>query len=251
VRPVANRVVAADWVVPIASASIRAGAVVIDESRVAWIGSLAQLPERWANAPVDQRAGVMTPGLVNAHTHLQYTGFEHLGQRQYSGFEQWSFAFEAACRAVPDPRYWADSALDGARRAVAAGSTVFAEIITNDQARGALAACGATGIEYLEAIGQLEERWLDGARAGFLARLERPGTVPFGISPHAPHSLDGAVIKDLMTIAAERQAAGHTGCPLSPVQRCPWTWSSARSCLLVGGTRDRGGNRLASILAIA
>jgi aminodeoxyfutalosine deaminase len=239
VRPVAGRVFAADWVVPIASAPIRGGAVAIDESRVAWVGPLAELPERWATAPVDQRAGAMTPGLVNAHTHLQYTGFAHLGQGQYSGFEQWSFAFEAAFRAVTDPRYWAESALDGVRQAVAAGSTVFAEIITNDQARGALAACGVTGIEYLAVIGQVEERWLDGSRANFLARLERPGAVPFGISPHAPYSLDGAVIKDLMAIAAERQVRVHLHLGESALERDLYLRGERHMLDIYGELRDR------------
>jgi len=239
VRPVPGRVFAADWVVPIAAAPIRGGAVVIEGSRVAWVGPLTQLPERWSTAPVDQRAGVMTPGLVNAHTHLQYTGFARLGQGLYSSFEQWSFAFEAAYRAVTDTRYWAESALDGVRQAVAAGSTVFAEIITNDQARGALTACGVTGIEYLEAIGQLEQRWLDGARAHFLARLERPGTVPFGISPHAPYSLDGAVIKDLMAIAAEHEARVHLHLGESALERDLYQRGERHMLDIYGELRDQ------------
>ena len=146
---------------------------------------------------------------MNAHTHLQYTGFAHLGRAQYAGFEQWSFDFEAAYRAVDDPRFWASSARDGVRQAVAAGTTVFAEIITNDEARGAMAAAGVTGIEYLEAIGELEDTWPDGPRDAFLARLRRVSDTPFGVSPHAPYSLDGAVIKDLMAIAAEHDVRAH------------------------------------------
>jgi cytosine/adenosine deaminase-related metal-dependent hydrolase len=209
VRQQAGSVVAADWVLPVASAPIRAGAVAIDGDRVGWLGPLAQLPKPWSEARIDRRPGIITPGLVNAHTHLQYTGFAALGQRQYSGFEQWSFAFEADYLAVTQPSYWTSSALAGVRQAVAAGTTVFADIITNDEARGALAACGVTGIEYLEAIGQLKRNWYDGTRADFLARLERPGQTPAGISPHAPYSLDGSVIKDLMAIAAEHGVRVH------------------------------------------
>lgn len=205
----AGSVFAADWVVPVVSAPIRSGAVVVVDTSVVWIGPLTELPESWSGATVDRRPGIITPGLVNAHTHLQYTGFAHLGQRHYPGFEEWAFAFEAAYRAITDPGYWALSALDGVRQAAAAGTTAFAEIVTNDEARGALAACGVTGIEYLEEIGQLDHTWRDGARAAFLARLEPAGVTPFGISPHAPYSLDGSVIKDLMAIAAEHRARVH------------------------------------------
>ena len=207
--PVVGSVFAADWVAPIASPPIRAGAVAIDGSQIAWVGPLSQLPAPWSALPVDRRPGIITPGLVNAHTHLQYTGFAHLGRAQYAGFEQWSFDFEAAYRAVDDPGFWASSARDGVRQAVAAGTTVFAEIITNDEARGAIAAAGVTGIEYLEAIGELEDTWPDGPRDAFLARLRRVSDTPFGVSPHAPYSLDGAVIKDLMAIAAEHDVRAH------------------------------------------
>lgn len=207
--PVAGKIIAADWVAPVVSPPVRDGAVVLDGGAVAWVGQLDQLPQRWAGAAVDRRPGVITPGLVNAHTHLQYTHFASLGQRQYPSFEQWAYAFEAAYLAVTDPGCWAAAALDGARQAAAAGSTVLAEIITNDQARGALAASGLTGIEYLEVIGQYQQRWQDGARAAFLSRLELPGATPIGISPHAPYSLDGSVIRDLMAIAAQRRLRVH------------------------------------------
>jgi aminodeoxyfutalosine deaminase len=211
VRPLANSVVAADWVVPVADAAapIRAGAVAISADRVAWLGPLAELPSPWSDVPVDVRPGVIVPGLVNAHAHLQYTGFAALGQRQYDGFEEWSFAFEDDYRSVTDPSYWGSSALAGVRQAVAAGTTVFADIVTDDEARGALAAGGVTGIEYLEAIGELDRRWFGGQRTEFLARLDRPGPTPIGVSPHAMYSLDGSVIRDLMALAAERGLRAH------------------------------------------
>ncbi len=234
----ADKVFAADWVVPVAARPIRAGAVVVSGSRVAWVGRQGALPQQWSGATVDQRAGVITPGLVNAHTHLQYTGFADLGRGAYAGFEQWSFAFEGAYRAVTDPGYWAMSALVGARQAASTGTTVFAEIITNDEARGALASCGVTGIEYLEEIGQLERTWRDGGRAAFLARLERPGLVPHGVSPHAPYSLDGAVIKDLMEVAAQRQVRVHLHCGESALERNLYRCGDRSMLDIYGELRD-------------
>jgi cytosine/adenosine deaminase-related metal-dependent hydrolase len=238
VRRQAGSVVAADWVLPVAAAPIRAGAVAIDNDRVGWLGPLAKLPAPWSQARIDRRPGIITPGLVNAHTHLQYTGFAALGQRRYSGFEQWSFAFEADYRAVTQPGYWAASAMAGVRQAVAAGTTVFADIITNDEARGALAACGVTGIEYLEAIGHLERNWYNGARADFLARLERPGQTPAGISPHAPYSLDGSVIKDLMAIAASHGARVHLHLGESALEQNLYRHGEASMLAIYGATRD-------------
>ena len=78
--PVPASVFAADWVTPIVCSPIRDGAVAIEGSRVAWVGPLARLPGQFFDAVIDRRHGVITPGLVNAHTHLQYSRFADLGK---------------------------------------------------------------------------------------------------------------------------------------------------------------------------
>lgn len=205
-----SRIIAADWIVPVVTAPIRDGVVVIENDRIVWLGRLDQLPAQWAGATIDVRAGVLTPGLVNAHTHLQYTHFDEVGRGSYTSFEHWSEAFGVVYDAVVDPLEWYTAALDGARQAVASGTTVFAEIVTNDEARGVLSACSVHGIEYLEAIGHFDRRWRSGARDEFIARLEQPSAATVGISPHAPYSLDGSVIVDLLAIAAERNMRVHS-----------------------------------------
>jgi cytosine/adenosine deaminase-related metal-dependent hydrolase len=207
---VTSKVFAADWVLPVSAQPIRNGAVVVSGDRIVWIGAAADLPAPWEASPVEYRAGVLMPGLVNAHTHLQYTHFDAVGRGSYTSFEDWSDAFGLVYDDVTDPLTWREAALDGARQGIATGTTVFAEIVTNDEARGSLDACRVTGIEYLEAIGEFGSSWRDGGRDTFLARLDAPSSLPFGVSPHAPYSLDGAVISDLMQIAAERALRVHS-----------------------------------------
>ncbi len=207
--PAPASVFAADWVVPIVSSPIRDGAVAVEGGRVVWVGPLARLPRRFFGAVIDRRRGVITPGLVNAHTHLQYSRFADLGKTTYESFEQWAYAFDAVYEGVTDRNFWAESALEGALQALATGTTVFAEIVTDDEARGTLASCGVVGIEYLEEIGQTEATWKDN-RERFLARLARPTTTPCGISPHALYSLDATVILDLLAIADKRGLRVHS-----------------------------------------
>ena len=59
---------AAPWVVPVAAPPIRDGAVALDGDRVAAVGPRAALSE--LGALVEHR-GVLMPGTVNAHTHLE------------------------------------------------------------------------------------------------------------------------------------------------------------------------------------
>jgi imidazolonepropionase len=50
------------------------GALAIRDGRIAWVGPRAEAP-RWAADEVfDARGGWLTPGLVDAHTHLVYAG---------------------------------------------------------------------------------------------------------------------------------------------------------------------------------
>lgn len=205
-----SKLIAADWIVPVISEPIRNGVVVVDGDRISWLGPLDELPAQWADAPIERRPGVLMPGLVNAHTHLQYTHFDQVGRGQYTSFEHWSDVFGEVYDAVLDPEEWRVAALDGARQGVQTGTTVFAEIVTNDEARGAVGAVHAGGIEYLEAIGEFNSRWEAEGRARFLAWLAEPSVVPCGISPHAPYSLDGDVITELVAIASDRGMRVHS-----------------------------------------
>ena len=51
------------------------GAVVVDGDRILWAGPMAQVPEVFQNAPTTDCDGrLLTPGLIDAHTHLIHGG---------------------------------------------------------------------------------------------------------------------------------------------------------------------------------
>lgn len=54
---------------------IERGAVVVSKGKIAWIGSESELPESYAGAACRDLAGrLVTPALVDCHTHLVYGG---------------------------------------------------------------------------------------------------------------------------------------------------------------------------------
>ena len=56
---------------------IRDGALVIQGDKLAWVGPRAQLPEIYqgpASVHHDAQGTLMTPGLIDCHTHLVYGG---------------------------------------------------------------------------------------------------------------------------------------------------------------------------------
>ncbi len=59
-------------VLPITAAPIRDGAVAVDGDRITWVGPASA----WTGGgPVVSWPGILLPGLVNAHSHLQYSAY--------------------------------------------------------------------------------------------------------------------------------------------------------------------------------
>lgn len=70
-----KRVIAAARLVTCDGAPIDDAVIVIDDGRVAWLGARGDLP-REHGAPTDD-APLVTPGLVDAHTHAAWAGSRH------------------------------------------------------------------------------------------------------------------------------------------------------------------------------
>jgi len=53
---------------------IAEGAVAVRDGRIGWVGTRGDLPASWRGAAVHEFTGVMTPGLIDCHTHLVFAG---------------------------------------------------------------------------------------------------------------------------------------------------------------------------------
>jgi cytosine/adenosine deaminase-related metal-dependent hydrolase len=63
-------ILTASWVLPVAGPPLRDGRVAVRDGRVAWVGRTGD--NGAPDAPVrDLGPGVLLPGLVNAHCHLE------------------------------------------------------------------------------------------------------------------------------------------------------------------------------------
>ena len=91
----------AEWVVPGAGPPIRDGLAAVEDGRIAWVGGRGAAG-RPAGAVRDLGRGVLLPGLVNAHTHLElsYLRDEISPERD---FVTWIRAVVAARRQQTQP----------------------------------------------------------------------------------------------------------------------------------------------------
>lgn len=196
-------VYSADLVVPMTAPPLLDGAVAVYDGRIIHVGTRAWVLDHLLDdgrAIVERHLdGVLTPGLVNAHTHLQYSRMGQVGRGRYTGFDDWAVAFSAVYdRGDQD---WGGAAAEGARALLAAGVTVVADIVTDVGAVSALADAGLHGIAYWEVMNWSNSAWRRGGRDRVIADLERVPVSPgSGLSPHAPYSLDAEPLLDIPDI---------------------------------------------------
>ena len=205
------RVFSAALVLPVTAPAIPDGAVAVRDGRVLHVGDRAwvldALRERGEEFSETHSDGILVPGLVNAHTHLQYTGMAEVGQGRYRGFEDWAKAFDA----VYDGRHdWHADAVAGAQQLLASGVTAAADVVTDLEAVGVLRDAGLHGIAYWEVMSWEDAAWRDYGRDQVQAELDRIPTTPgAGLSPHAPYSLDTLPLHEIPDIVRERGLRLH------------------------------------------
>lgn len=202
----------AKLVVPVVGPRIADGAVAVRHGRILHVGD-----RRWVRQVLEDRGipfreehfdGVLTPGLVNAHTHLQYTHMSELSKRHYNGFDDWGNAFDAVYDRAD--QNWARAAADGAERSLASGVTAAADVVTDESALSALHDAGMHGIAYWEVYGKSNADWTAEARAEVLAQIKRIPTPPgAGVSPHAPYSLEVQPLLEIPDLVREQGLRLH------------------------------------------
>ena len=210
--PSAADVYSARLVFPMTAPPIVNGAVAVHAGRILHVGTrewvLETLAERGYAPREHHWRGVILPGLVDAHTHLQYTQMAEVGQARYGAFEEWSRAFQVVYdRGGHD---WGAAARAGAEQLIRYGVTAAADVVTDLEAASALHDLGLHGIAYWEVMGWDNASWRDRGRDQVLAELggmvQPPGV---GLSPHAPYSLDTEPLMDVPDIVRQRGLRLH------------------------------------------
>ncbi len=176
-----RRLYSADWVLPVEGPPIEDGAVAVEDGSIAAVGPADEL-----GAGERYEAAVIVPGLVNAHSHLEYA--------VYAGFgDGLAFAPWIALHIERKARIGMDEMLAiarlGAAECLRSGITTTADYSYSGAAALAAAELGLRAVVYLEVFGQDPEAALEHferTRARVASAVsERVG---LGVSPHAPYS---------------------------------------------------------------
>jgi len=196
----------ARWVLPLAGDPVENGVVEIAGQQIRQLGPAV------AGEPVQDLGDlVLMPGLVNVHTHLE---FSHLEQPISAGsFPDW-------IRSVIDYRQTDLSAPGQAAAAIAAGIqeslshgvTTIGEIATRGKGSEVYASLPSTSVVFREVIGLASEDEQDHLHSvtQFLADSLQNDWQQ-AISPHAPYTLRDSLLDQLLDLSLAQQlpAAMH------------------------------------------
>ena len=197
---------AASVVLTMVDAPIRDGAVLVEGDRVVDVGAKADLERRHPGARVRVWPGVMTPGLVNAHAHLQYGApFAHLATANLP-FAEWMLQL-SAIRGGFTEMDWQVSARGSAHALLKSGTTAVADLVSRPEPVAVATSLGLQGISYVELAGVDSDRW-PAALARLDALLGAPGRVR-GVSPHTLYTLGTQVFRDMSQLARDRGLRLH------------------------------------------
>lgn len=195
----------ADWLVTGTGEIIPFGSVLINShGRLLAVGPDHSVPSGPSVPAEHFSSGILLPGLINAHTHLELTGLD--GQAPEANFAEW-IRTVIRLKSVRNRQDFLAASLSGLHQCFAAGITTVADTGDSGAPAEALVTAGGSGIAYLEIFGpdpidasaNLESFKL---RVASLRQWES-ARVRIGVSPHAPYSVSGPLYRAVSAFAAE------------------------------------------------
>jgi cytosine/adenosine deaminase-related metal-dependent hydrolase len=196
-----TQIVRADWVLPISGPPISRGEVVIEDGRIAAVRAATSV----TGPDVDDFGeAILLPGLVNVHTHLDYTVMR--GLLEDIDFFPWIRELTGRAASFTEED-WIASATWGAAEAVAGGVTTIGDCTFSGAAAVAARELGIGGTIYQEVFGIDEARTGDEIVAELRGRVKQmrvdlAGTrLRVGISPHAPYTVRPSLFRALAEYA--------------------------------------------------
>ena len=195
------RALRARWIFPIEQPPLRDGVVEIHSDQIA-----AVRPYR-AGEEVDDLGDVaLLPGLVNAHTHLEFSGLSQPLGQPLMAFPDWIGLVIDYRRSQTksDTQSQSEAVRQGLKESQAAGVAVLGEITTYPPLESS--ASWPLQVVLAELLGlatdRIEPLW---QRAqSHLADAGSFGHV-LGISPHAPYTVHPELLERVCQLSAERQ----------------------------------------------
>lgn len=196
-------IVKAAWVVPVCAPPIRSGGIQVLGDTIAAVGALDGLPTD-GDTLVDLGDAILTPGLVNPHTHLELTCYAG----RIEPMPLWSWMWELIrLRAAPGQLYREQEAVrEGAWQSLRAGVTCVGDISRRNIHWAVLKLIPIRKVCFVELLTLADHPPRNPAELrAEVAKVEEDPLLTVGISPHAPYTVPARHIRAAVRLAAERR----------------------------------------------
>ena len=187
----------AKYVMPDSHTIIENGAIAIQGSKIVEIGPYPTIRNSGTSPTHDLGEAVLTPGLVNAHTHLDLTSSADSVQRTPK-FTDWIFQIVGK----RTPLTVEPSVREGVKQSLAGGATTVGDIDGTGESVRVLRDTPIRKVVFLEVLGFSGERAAMGAArlATYLGSPPAPNSLlASALSPHAPYSTSAEIYRQCVT----------------------------------------------------
>lgn len=200
-------ILTADWVLSVDDAPIAKGAVRVSGDRITDVGPGEELLRKFPQEEVqDFGKSVIMPGLVDLHTHLEYSVFRGLCDDLASTDWKIQLTMKSNALSLDD---WKTSAELGALEAVRSGITCIADITPSGASLMAAKKAGMRGVVYYEVscMGQCDISGImgrfDRERERWLEEVGGADQLHIGLGPHSTYATTPALFKEISAKASQ------------------------------------------------
>lgn len=189
---------------------LRDGAIAFACGEILSVGTLGQIEAQFPSFPVrDLGQAVLMPGLINAHTHMELSDSCSGGEKWAGKFTDWILRLPQRARMDTEvvKNSVACATQIGIDQSLRFGVTCVGDITQYPQfSRPVLANSPLRAISYAEAlgVGKRRRRFEQLLAYGEENRSDN-AHIQFGISPHAPYSVDLPGYEQCLALSRQRQ----------------------------------------------
>jgi aminodeoxyfutalosine deaminase len=210
--PPRARLISARWVIPVERSPIADGAVALDpDGTVRMVGTRAALRAEFPAAAEERAEGVLLPGLINAHCHLELSALSQAVPGG-DGLVPWATALMKAAAPIPRERRRA-AAGEAAAAAARLGTAAVGDVGNTLDAAPAIGAAKLGGVLFHELVGSREAATGDALsdaareRARADAEAEWPAGLGYVRAPHAPYSVGPDLLRRIFAASVNEGRA--------------------------------------------
>ena len=202
------KILSAEYVLPISSAPIENGAVVIENDKILAVGKFAEIKVQFPEAEIDEYGeAAILPGFVNAHSHLEITAMRGYLDSVEHDFAAWLLKLTKTRAEILTDSDIKTAAIFGALEGARAGVTCFGDIGRFGVAGfEALKQNGLRGVLFQETEfspdNKTTESDFEKLKEKFLQLKEtETDLVKVGLSPHSPYTVSRRLFEKIAEYA--------------------------------------------------